>query len=96
MPMKKFQYIRVIHTTMPMKKLQHIPSKKKNVELNLMFISQANNIGNSEIPVFALRYLSYTAESFPFNYMLKSKLSLSRHFEYANKQITYHFWLCFA
>jgi hypothetical protein len=26
-------------------------SKKKNVELNLMFISQANNIGNSEIPV---------------------------------------------
>ena len=25
-------------------------SKKKNVELNLMFISQANNIGNSEIP----------------------------------------------
>jgi hypothetical protein len=27
------------------------------------------------------------------NYMLKSKLSLSRHFEYANKQITYHFWL---
>jgi hypothetical protein len=25
--------------------------------------------------------------------MLKSKLSLSRHFEYANKQITYHFWL---
>ena len=25
--------------------------------------------------------------------MLKSKLSLS-HFEYANKQITYHFWLC--
>jgi hypothetical protein len=32
-------------------------------------------------------------ESFPFNYMLKSKLSLSRHFEYANKQITYHFWL---
>ena len=33
-------------------------------------------------------------ESFPFNYMLKSKLSLSRHFEYANEQITYHFWLC--
>jgi hypothetical protein len=32
-------------------------------------------------------------ESFPFNYMLKSKLSLSCHFEYANKQITYHFWL---
>jgi hypothetical protein len=28
--------------------------KKKNVELNLMFISQVNNIGNSEIPVFAL------------------------------------------
>ena len=26
-------------------------SEKKNVELNLMFISQANNIGNSEIPV---------------------------------------------
>jgi hypothetical protein len=26
-------------------------SKKKNVELNLMFISQANKIGNSEIPV---------------------------------------------
>ena len=26
--------------------------------------------------------------------MLKSKFSLSRHFEYANKQITYHFWLC--
>jgi hypothetical protein len=26
-------------------------SKKKNVELNLMVISQANNIGNSEIPV---------------------------------------------
>jgi hypothetical protein len=25
--------------------------------------------------------------------MLKSKFSLSRHFEYANKQITYHFWL---
>ena len=23
-------------------------SKKKNVELNIMFISQANNIGNSE------------------------------------------------
>ena len=23
MPMKKFQHIRVIHTTMPMKKLQH-------------------------------------------------------------------------
>jgi hypothetical protein len=23
-----------------------------------------------------------------------SKFSLSRHFEYANKQITYHFWLC--
>ena len=22
------------------------------------------------------------------------ELSLSRHFEYANKQITYHFWLC--
>ena len=42
-------------------------SKKKNVELNLMFISQANNIGKSKIPVslsrdryFALRYLSYT------------------------------------
>ena len=33
-------------------------------------------------------------ESFPFNYMLKSKFSLSRHFEYANEQITYHFWLC--
>jgi hypothetical protein len=32
-------------------------------------------------------------ESMPFNYMLKSKLSLSRHFEYANEQITYHFWL---
>jgi hypothetical protein len=38
-------------------------------------------------------------ESFPFNYMLKSKFSLSRHFEYfeyfeyANEQITYHFWL---
>jgi hypothetical protein len=30
---------------------------------------------------------------FPFNYMLNSKFSLSRHFEYANKQITYHFWL---
>ena len=30
---------------------------------------------------------------FPFNYMLKSKFSLSRHFEYANEQITYHFWL---
>jgi hypothetical protein len=29
----------------------------------------------------------------PFNYMLKSKFSLSRHFEYANEQITYHFWL---
>jgi hypothetical protein len=28
--------------------------------------------------------------------MLKSKLSLSRHFEYANKQITCHFWLCGA
>jgi len=26
--------------------------------------------------------------------MLKSKLSLSRHFVYANEQITYHFWLC--
>jgi hypothetical protein len=26
--------------------------------------------------------------------MLKSKFSLSRHFEYANEQITYHFWLC--
>jgi hypothetical protein len=25
--------------------------------------------------------------------MLKSKFSLSRHFEYANEQITYHFWL---
>jgi hypothetical protein len=25
--------------------------------------------------------------------MLNSKFSLSRHFEYANKQITYHFWL---
>jgi hypothetical protein len=24
LPMKKFQHIRVIHTTMPMKKLQHI------------------------------------------------------------------------
>ena len=33
-------------------------------------------------------------KSFPFNYMLKSKFSLSRHFEYANEQITYHFWLC--
>jgi hypothetical protein len=33
-------------------------------------------------------------ESFPFNYMLKSKFSLSHHFEYANEQITYHFWLC--
>ena len=32
-------------------------------------------------------------ESFPFNYMLKSKFSLSRHFEYAIEQITYHFWL---
>jgi hypothetical protein len=32
-------------------------------------------------------------ESFPFNYMLKSKFSLSCHFEYANEQITYHFWL---
>ena len=31
-------------------------------------------------------------ESFPFNYMLK--FSLSRHFEYGNEQITYHFWLC--
>ena len=36
-------------------------SKKKNVELNLMFISQANDIGNSEYWYFALRYLSYTA-----------------------------------
>jgi hypothetical protein len=26
--------------------------------------------------------------------MLKSKFSLNRHFEYANEQITYHFWLC--
>jgi hypothetical protein len=26
--------------------------------------------------------------------MLKSKFSLSRHFEYANEQIPYHFWLC--
>jgi hypothetical protein len=26
-------------------------------------------------------------------YMLKSKFSLSRHFEYSNEQITYHFWL---
>jgi hypothetical protein len=25
--------------------------------------------------------------------MLNSKFSLSRHLEYANKQITYHFWL---
>jgi hypothetical protein len=33
-------------------------------------------------------------ESFSFNYILKSKFSLSRHFEYANEQITYHFWLC--
>jgi hypothetical protein len=33
-------------------------------------------------------------ESFPFNNMLKSKFSLSCHFEYANEQITYHFWLC--
>jgi hypothetical protein len=33
-------------------------------------------------------------KSFPFNYMLKSKFSLSRHFEYANEQIIYHFWLC--
>ena len=33
-------------------------------------------------------------ESFSFNYMLKSKFSLSRHFVYANEQITYHFWLC--
>jgi hypothetical protein len=30
----------------------------------------------------------------PFNYMLKSKFSLSRYFEYANEQFTYHFWLC--
>ena len=34
-------------------------------------------------------------ESFPFNYVLKSKFSLSRHSEYANEQITYHLWLCF-
>jgi hypothetical protein len=33
-------------------------SKKKNVELNLMFISQANNIGNSEIPFFRFDALS--------------------------------------
>ena len=33
-------------------------------------------------------------ENFPFKYILKSKFSLSRHFEYANEQITYHFWLC--
>ena len=33
-------------------------SKKKNVELNFMFISQGNNIGNSD---FGIRYLSYTA-----------------------------------
>jgi hypothetical protein len=26
--------------------------------------------------------------------MLTSKFSLSRHLEYANEQITYHFWLC--
>ena len=26
-----------------------LSSNKRNVELNLMFISQANNIGNSEI-----------------------------------------------
>jgi hypothetical protein len=25
-----------------------------------------------------------------------SKFSLSRHFEYANEQITYHFWLCIS
>jgi hypothetical protein len=25
--------------------------------------------------------------------MLKSKFFLSRHFEYANEQIIYHFWL---
>jgi hypothetical protein len=36
---------------------------------------------------------TFLTESFPFNYMLKSKFSLSRHFEYANEQITYHFWL---
>jgi hypothetical protein len=23
------------------------------------------------------------------------QFSLSRHFEYANEQITYHFWLCY-
>jgi hypothetical protein len=54
------------------------------------------------LPVFkTLKHFSYNphsswpklTESFPFNYMLKSKFSLSRHFEYANKQITYHFWL---
>jgi hypothetical protein len=33
-------------------------------------------------------------KSFPFNYMLKFKFSLNRHFEYADEQITYHFWLC--
>jgi hypothetical protein len=26
--------------------------------------------------------------------MLRSKFSLSRHFEYANEQTSYHFWLC--
>ena len=50
-------------------------------------------------PVHSLIFLSRKivrpklTESFPFNYMLKSKFSLSRHFEYANEQITYHFWL---
>jgi hypothetical protein len=31
-------------------------SKKKNVELNLMFISQANNIGNKQKSLTSIHY----------------------------------------
>jgi hypothetical protein len=36
----------------------------------------------------------YSWYTFANNIFKEFELSLSRHFEYANKQITYHFWLC--
>jgi hypothetical protein len=45
-------YVAHVRLTYKLASLIVLFIKKKNVELNLLFISQANNIGNIEIPVF--------------------------------------------
>ena len=52
MPMKKFQHIRVIHTTMPMKKLQHIRVTAFRDPSRTYERYGVRKVSKSEIPVF--------------------------------------------